>query len=51
MNITITELSTDELETIQAGRSGSTHIGYMAPAPNPWGDQSDLISFYKDLSE
>jgi hypothetical protein len=48
MNITTTELSTDELETIQAGRSGSTHLGYM---PNPWVEQSDLISFYKDLSE
>ena len=50
MNITITELSTDELETIQAGRV-STHAGCMAPVPNPWVDQSDLISFYKDLSE
>lgn len=48
MNITTTELSTDELETIQAGRSASTHLGYM---PNPWVEQSDLISFYKDLSE
>jgi hypothetical protein len=47
MNINITELSRDELETIQAGR-GSTHVGYM---PNPWVEQSDLISFYKDRSE
>jgi hypothetical protein len=49
MNITIKELSTDELETIQAGLSGSTHFGYM-PLPNPWVEESELISIYKDLS-
>ena len=49
MNITITELSTDELETIQAGRGGSTHIGYM-PSPIHWGDPSEQISIDKDLS-
>jgi hypothetical protein len=50
MTTNLTELSTDELETIQAGRSGSTHLGYMAPMPNPCVVQSDLISFYQDAS-
>jgi hypothetical protein len=49
MNTNLKELSTDELETIQAGL-GSTHIAYMVPSPNPWVDQSDLISFYQDAS-